>query len=208
MLYSSKHSKCRDREFSSYQLPTSSNPKPPSKDHILSITYEDSLKSVSPDREASVPKVSSFSKANELSAETNESKVDPNKNRVSIKSPILGSEHHTTPTKKSIYNDRIAQSYDKINMKTSIYRVDLDASDEIIKNVKQHRQLHKEKVDQGSFLSDGSIFKRTRDRVTSFINPASSFKMDISKSDDKINPKDIEIIKPIGSGSFGVVYLR
>lgn len=64
-------------------------------------------------------------------------------------------------------------------------------------------------LQQPSFFGEESVVapKTHRSRITSFIRPDWAGKMNLDFEDSKIHPKDIEMLKPIGSGSFGTVYL-
>lgn len=67
----------------------------------------------------------------------------------------------------------------------------------------------RESICQSSFLNEDNSFqyRMDRQRISSFVQQDPKSKLRIEDINGKINPSELEIIKQIGSGSFGTVYL-
>ena len=63
---------------------------------------------------------------------------------------------------------------------------------------------------ESNFLEgdDFNASQTYKSRKISFYQPPSMTTMKMEMNKERINPKDLVIIKQIGSGSFGTVYLR
>lgn len=76
-------------------------------------------------------------------------------------------------------------------------------------NTSQTIREQRDSTDQSSFLNDDNSFqyRMDRHRISSFVQQDPKYKLKVEQSAGKINPSELEIIKQIGSGSFGTVYL-
>jgi len=74
---------------------------------------------------------------------------------------------------------------------------------------KVNREDLKESVLEPSFLEkqETMLVRKNRSRVISFLRPTTGRTIKVEPEEVKIEPKNLDVIKPIGSGSFGTVYL-